>query len=128
MAPVARGVHQGTVMRARPSRFPLWWGDVDETTWTRVRDAVLRDWRARSEHAATIEDAIVEAALAFGHGARSAYEHHNSWAALSAQLRIDWIGLGHCGTAAWDEIADIVKHAWSCAEATRVASATLPLG
>ena len=102
----------GDLMRAR---FPLWWGDVDETSWKRVRGAILSDWRACSTHAAPIEDTVVEAALAFGHGARNAYAHHTSWATLSAQLRVDWIGLGHEG---WDQIAEIVRHAWLRSEAT----------
>lgn len=100
-------------MRAPLTRFPPWWGHVDETSWKRVRDAILNDWRAT--HAAPIDDMVVEAALAFGHGARNAYAHQTSWATLSAQLRVDWIGLGHEG---WDQIAEIVRHAWSCSEAT----------
>jgi hypothetical protein len=79
-----------------------------------ARDAILREWRACSSHAAPLEDAVVEAALAFGHGARSAYGHHTSWATLSPQLRVDWIGLGHVG---WDQIAEVVRHAWSWTEA-----------
>ena len=110
---MARGVHRGTLMRASPARFPPWWGDIAAAGWKRARDSVFREWRARSALAAPLEDAIVEAALAFGHGARRAYAHHTSWATLSSQLRVDWIGLGHVG---WDQVAEIVRHAWSCAE------------
>jgi hypothetical protein len=100
-------------MRTSPTRFPPWWGDIAVTSWTRSRDKIFREWWACRTHAVPLEDAIVEAALAFGHGARSAYAHHTSWATLASQLRVDWIGLGYVGPVGWDQIAEIVRHAWS---------------
>ena len=97
-----------------PARLPQWWSDPIEAAWLRSRDAALVDWRVRGDHslALAIEASIVDQALAFGHGARSAYPHYRSWDIVSAHLRIDWIRLGHVGPAAWHRVAEIVRHEW----------------
>jgi len=94
------------------ARLPQWWSDRIQTAWDRSHDAAEADWRARGDHATPTDPAIVELALAFGHGARSAYPHVTTWAAVCAQLESDWVRLGHVGPAAWDRVIEIVRHEW----------------
>jgi len=99
-------------MRDPDSRLPQWWSDPIQAAWDRSRDAAIVDWHVRGDHSTPIETALVEDALAFGHGARSAFPHQTSWDALGPQLRADWIRLGHVGPAAWDRVAEVVRHEW----------------
>jgi hypothetical protein len=99
-------------MRDPDSRLPQWWSDAIEAAWGRSRDAAIVDWRVRGDQSTPIESALVEDALAFGHGARSAFPHQISWDTLCPQLRADWIRLGHVGPAAWDQVAEVVRHEW----------------
>jgi hypothetical protein len=94
------------------SRFPQWWSDPIQAMWNRSRDAALADWQHRGDHSTHIDAPLIEDALAFGHGARSAYSHHTSWDAVSPQLRLDWTRLGHLGPAAWERVRDVVEHEW----------------
>ena len=91
--------------------LPQWWNGHIDAAWRRSRDAAVGDWRVRGDQA-PIESAIVEHALAFGHGARSAYPSCVTWDAIHPQLRADWIRLGNTGPASWDQIAHIVRHEW----------------
>lgn len=54
----------------------------------------------------------MEHALAFGHGARSAYPGCSTWDDIEPRLRADWIALGNTGLAAWGRIAHIARHEW----------------
>lgn len=92
--------------------LPQWWSDHIEAAWTRSRDAAISDWNVRGDHSVSILPAIVEHALAFGHGARSAFPHLVTWGAVASQLRADWIRLGNMGTASWDRVAPIIEHEW----------------
>jgi len=91
--------------------LPQWWSDPIDAAWKRSRDAAISDWSVRGDRA-PIESSIVEHALAFGHGARSAYSTCVTWDAIEPQLSGDWIRLGNMGTASWDRIAHIVRHEW----------------
>jgi hypothetical protein len=91
--------------------LPRWWNDEIAAAWTRSRDAAMSDWTTRGDRR-SIDAAIVEHALAFGHGARSAYSELVTWDAVAPQLRADWIDLGNVGTASWDRVAPIVEHEW----------------
>ena len=57
-----------------------------QAAWDRSREAALVDWDGGRDHTAPIDTALVEHALAFGHGARSAYPHLTSWDEASPQL------------------------------------------
>ena len=94
------------------SRFPTWWSHQIEASWKRSRDAALGDWRVQGDHSKPLDSAIVEQALAFGHGARSAYPHQTSWVSACPRLRIDWDRLGHVEAGAWDQVVDVVRHEW----------------
>jgi hypothetical protein len=94
------------------AKLPQWWSDQIQAAWDRSRAAALADWRLRGDHSIQIETAIIEDALAFGHGARSAYSHQTEWEALSSQLRADWIQLGHVGAGAWDRVIEVIRHEW----------------
>jgi hypothetical protein len=93
-------------------RLPQWWTDHIAAAWARSRDAALGDWDVRRDRSSPEDPAIVEHALAFGHGARSAYPQFATWDAVSPELRADWTRLGNTGPAAWDAIAVIVRHEW----------------
>ena len=91
--------------------LPQRWNEHIDAAWRRSRDAAVSDWHVRGDRA-PIESSIVEHALAFGHGARSAYPGCATWDAIQPQLRADWIRLGNTGSASWDRIAHIVRHEW----------------
>ncbi|HTJ42267.1 MAG TPA: hypothetical protein VL463_09255 [Kofleriaceae bacterium] len=92
---------------------PQWWTDRIQAAWDRSREAAEADWRARGHPTTPMDRSIVELALAFGHGARSAYPHMTTWAAARPQLRADWVRLGHVGSAAWDRVVAIIRHEWA---------------
>lgn len=92
-------------------RLPQWWNDHIDAAWRRSRDAAVSDWGALGDRS-PIESSIVEHALAFGHGARSAYPSCTTWDAIQLQLSADWSRLGNAGPASWDQIAHIVRHEW----------------
>lgn len=93
-------------------KLPQWWNDHIAAAWRRSRDAAVTDWSVCGDRSSPIDDAIVEHALAFGHGGRSAYSGCETWDAVQPQLCADWTRLGNMGPAAWDQIADIVRHEW----------------
>jgi hypothetical protein len=99
-------------MRDPDSKLPQWWSDQIQDAWNRSRHLALDHWRVEGNHSIPIDAAVVEQALAFGHGARSAYPHQTSWDAVRPQLRTDWIGLRHLGQAAWDRVSDVIRHEW----------------
>lgn len=92
--------------------LPQWWSDQITAAWSRSRDAAIRDWSLRGDRSSPIDPAIVEHALAFGHGARSAYSQLVTWDAVAPHLRADWSRLGNVGTASWDRVGPIVEHEW----------------
>jgi hypothetical protein len=92
-------------------RIPQWWSDAIDAAWRRSRDAAMSDWSVRGERS-SLDGSIVEHALAFGHGARSAYPGCETWDVVQPRLRADWTHLGNVGPASWDEIAHIVQHEW----------------
>lgn len=93
--------------------LPQWWNDQIQVSWMRSRDAALSDWSIRGVSPSTPTDgSIVEHALSFGHGARSAYPSCVTWDAASLHLRSDWTRLGNTGPASWDNVADIIQHEW----------------
>lgn len=93
------------------SDLPQWWNEHIEAAWQRSREAAIGDWNVRGDRA-PIDSTIVEHALAFGHGARSAYPDRMRWEAVAGQLAADWDHLGNVGPAAWAKIAHIVQHEW----------------
>jgi hypothetical protein len=94
-------------------RLPQWWNDRIDAAWQRSRHAAISDWNVRGDHATSVDASIVEHALAFGHGARSAYSSCLAWNTVSARLRADWIGLGCVGPASWRSVVAIIRHEWS---------------
>jgi hypothetical protein len=91
--------------------LPSWWSDQIAAAWDRARDAAVTDWHARGDRF-PMQASLIEHALAFGHGARSAFPHSVTWASMGPQLRADWIRSGNVGPASWDEVAHIVRHEW----------------
>jgi hypothetical protein len=92
---------------------PQWWNEHIAAAWARSRAAALEDWTVHGDRTDPPNLAIVEHALAFGHGARSAYPGFATWQAAAEQLRADWTHLGNVGTAAWDRVAVVIRHEWS---------------
>ncbi len=67
---------------------PQWWSDAIATAWARAREAATTDWHARGDRF-PIQSSILDEALAFGHGARSAYPSLATWEAMSPQLHLE---------------------------------------
>lgn len=99
-------------MTTHEFRLPQWWDEQIDAAWLRSRDAALADWDVRGDHSTPVETSVIEHALAFGHGARSAYPQRTTWEAVSPQLRADWIHLGNVGAAAWERVAELISHEW----------------
>jgi len=93
-------------------RLPPWWSRHIDAAWRRSRDAAVSDWSVRGDHSSPLDASIVEHALAFGHGARSAYARSETWDSVAPQLRDDWMHLGNTGIAAWENVVDIIQHEW----------------
>jgi hypothetical protein len=91
--------------------LPQWWSEGIDAAWSRTREAAIDDWNVRGDRS-PIDASIVEDALAFGHGARSAYPHCSTWDSVSTQLHADWVHLGNTGPAAWDCVSRIIHHEW----------------
>ncbi|MBS1124717.1 MAG: hypothetical protein H6Q90_6945 [Deltaproteobacteria bacterium] len=106
--PLARGMQFGRLM----SDLPQWWNAEIAAAWTRSRDAAISDWKIRGDRSSSVDAEGVEHALAFGHGARSAYSQLVTWDAVAPHLRADWIQLGNVGTASWDRVVPIIEHEW----------------
>jgi len=92
--------------------LPQWWTAPIAAAWARSRDAAVRDWAVRGDRSCSENVPILEHALAFGHGARSAYPHLDSWQTVSPYLRADWMRMGNVGIASWDQVAHIIEHEW----------------
>lgn len=93
-------------------KLPQWWSDRIAAGWSRSRATAITDWRTTGDHVEPIDESLEERALAFGHGARSAYPHVRSWDALWPRLRTEWHQLGNVGSASWDHVADLIHHEW----------------
>jgi hypothetical protein len=91
--------------------LPPWWSAGIAAAWARVHDTAVTDWHARGDRF-PMQASIIEQALAFGHGARSAYPHLVTWEAVGPQLHLDWTRLGNINAASWDTVAHIVRHEW----------------
>jgi hypothetical protein len=112
MKPEARAMLEHAPPSEVAPKLPQWWNPQIEASWKRSRAAALGDWAQHGVRSPPTDTSIEEHALAFGHGARSAYSHCTSWEAASPRLREDWIDLGNVGPAAWDRVAHIVRHEW----------------
>lgn len=93
-------------------KLPQWWNDRIAAAWRRSRDTAVSDWNVRGDRSSPMDPSIVEHALAFGHGARSAYSRCETWDAVCPPLRVDWTRLGNIGIASWDKVASIIRHEW----------------
>ncbi len=111
-AAVAMPLQLPSTMSELAARLPQWWNDDIAAAWSRSRDAAITDWNVCGDRSSTLNASIVEDALAFGHGARSAYSHLVTWDAVAPQLRADWIGMGNVGAASWDRVTHVVEHEW----------------
>lgn len=92
--------------------LPQWWTEEIAASWQRQRDAAMRSWRRDVDQRIPRDVSIVEHALAFGHGARSAYSQCTTWSAVAGHLRSDWNRLGNTGPASWGNVASIIEHEW----------------
>jgi hypothetical protein len=106
-----------TTMTDPESALPQWWNDRIEAAWRRSRAAAVREWEVlrvvTSPLDGALDASIEQQALAFGHGARSAYPDRVTWDTVAPQLRADWDRLGHVGPASWDAVAHIIRHEWT---------------
>ncbi len=101
-------------------RRPAWWSERDEQTWNSVKERILAGWSKIEQHAAKLDarlDAAArEQAVAFGHGARTAYRRITAWTAeFEKKLEEDWKAMGAVGR--WEKVREPIKHGWEQATA-----------
>ena len=95
--------------------LPRWWTESLESSWARVKTEAVADWKKGVGVENKLENDLAEEAMAFGHGARSAYQKFSAWGGeLEETLKADW-KKGHSGEGAWEKVHDAVRHGWKCA-------------
>ena len=98
---------------------PKWWNESFQSSWDKVKAQVLADWDKVVGAEKKLERGITEEAIAFGHGARQAYQKMAVWGGeLEEGLKTDWKETGHDAEVAWDKVSAAVKHGWERAKAT----------
>ena len=106
-------------------KLAQWWTDKTESSWAAVKKEAVADWDKAVGAEKKLADKAAEEALAFGHGARDAYQKLAVWGGeLEDKLKADWKD-GHRTEHAWDKVKDAVKHGWQRAQ-TAVGSIPKP--
>lgn len=104
-----------------------WWTDRIAASWEKAKASAMAEWEKVTADTKKLEQAVVERALAFGHGARSAFSKVEAWTdQLERDLGKEWERLESGGAAAWAKVRDTVKHEWQRATA-KPASAGEPV-
>jgi hypothetical protein len=100
------------------NRKPKWWTDNVETSWNKVKVEAIADWKKVVATEKGVERKVDEQAIAFGHGAREAYDQVKTWGGeLEATLKADWVQTMADAEHAWDGVSRAVKHGWDRAVA-----------
>ncbi len=90
-----------------------WWNDRIAASWEKAKATALAEWAKVAGETRKLEKAVVERALAFGHGARNAFSKAEAWTdQLERDLGREWERLGNDGAATWAKVRDTVKHEW----------------
>jgi hypothetical protein len=118
---------------------PKWWNDEYESTWSRVKTAMKRDWEQTKADVSSkghdmdqdVDDTVKQAAgkqaippmgmknpdddedaLRYGAGARKHYESaHREWDdRVESKMREEWTDLKTGRT--WDEVKAAVRRGW----------------
>jgi hypothetical protein len=90
-----------------------WWNDRIAASWEKAKASALAEWAKVTADTKKLEKAVAERALAFGHGARSAFSKVEVWTdQIERDLGKEWERLGNGGAAAWAKVRDAVKHEW----------------
>jgi len=98
---------------------PNWWNDKVESSWNSAKKEAVADWDRLVGAEKKVTNEIAEDAMAFGHGARSAYDKFQAWGNdLEKKLEEDWTGLGKGSDASWDKVRAAVQHQWQRAAGT----------
>jgi hypothetical protein len=97
---------------------PKWWTDNVESSWSKVKIEAIADWKKVVATEKRAERAVDEQAIAFGHGAREAYQQMQTWTSdLEARLKADWQATTDDAEHAWDKVSGAIKHGWERAVA-----------
>lgn len=97
----------------KPQQKPQWWNSAHDLSWSKVKAALIEDWRKVSKEADRLGKELQERAIAFGHGARDAYARFTSWSSeLESKLKADWEKTQHAADETWDKVREAVKHGW----------------
>ena len=108
---------EDTTREARSSDKPHWWTDSLEESWSKVKAQVMEEWKRLVEGGKTLDHHIAEEALAFGHGARAAYNKLESWSKeLEARLQADWKDMARAAERKWEDVREAVKLGWERAK------------
>jgi hypothetical protein len=104
-----------------------WWNDRIAASWEKAKATAVAEWAKVTADTKKLEKVVVERALAFGHGARKAYEKVEVWTdQVERDLGEQWQRLGNEGAAAWAKVRDTVKHEWQRATEKQAAGAEPP--
>jgi hypothetical protein len=90
------------------STTPVGWADVSESLYAR--------WRHHGNSEPWLEKDVVEGAMAFGYGSRTAYGELLPWKELESQLEADWKESGREPEHAWRNVFHAIKFGWSAAK------------
>jgi hypothetical protein len=104
-----------------------WWNDRIAASWEKAKASAVAEWEKVTADTKELEKAVVERALALGHGARSVFSRVEVWTdQIERELRKEWEQIGNDGAAAWAKVRDTVKHEWQRATAKPATGAGQP--
>lgn len=71
-------------------RKPKWWTKSFESSWNKVKAEAIADWDKMVDVEKQLQRGVAEEAIAFGHGARDAYQKMQVWGGdLEDKLKAD---------------------------------------
>ena len=96
---------------------PQWWSKVEDLSWDKVKGSLTDEWQKVAGGAQKLEHKLAENAIAFGHGAKSAYnqtaQKMDGWSdEVEKRLKADWEKTHKDASVTWDKVRDAVKHGW----------------
>jgi argininosuccinate lyase len=101
------------------AKHPGWWTRANDLSWAKVKTRIMDEWHRIQQEASKLDKKLdqklnrsaEEHAVAFGHGARSAYERFTAWTTeFEKKLEEDWKAMG--AAQRWEKVRDAIKHGW----------------
>jgi hypothetical protein len=136
----AKTKHQREVINMSTYKNPTWWTAENDSSWSRVKEAMKRDWDQTKHDMGgdkpdtnqkignTIRQAggseaipprnlpaedQMEPAYRYGHGARSRYgKQFAAWDEAEKQLQQEWEGLEPAHRQTWMQDRAAIRYGW----------------